>query len=425
MATKFAGTDWNTVLRMLGGGAMLGAGTGAAVTFANHLRELQEGAKPPGGGDDTLYLDLPGKRPQPKQASSNGNNATTFAYSGLAGMAGTALAYNAVRSIYNRQRKKELDNELAQAHHVYLQGNADAKSASQYSIPTKMVGTGYLAFLMTALGSAVVANKMLQKRFPPIQSPTVGQPKKIVVRTVDPETRQPYPKDEVSPDAMEGVVRSQMADTKMASHNDVVTVVSALASGRVSEVKELIKSAGVDGMLAAVKGANWRNTNPVERNLAITLLCTDGLLKEALAPMVAAEFFKSATWTFSILPTLNDHQREHLTGLVESSTQAVREAALAPLMSKLAASDESIKKAEELSISPLKTLFVAGALTSILDKPKTQNGDVEEQARRDTAEGQDSPSQHHGGIALETDDDNATEFVKKHMAEIDKARAGQ
>ena len=430
---KFSSTDWNTVLRMLAGGSMLGGGVGAAVTFANHLKELQDRAKPVSSDADTLYLDLPAK-PQPTKAAStadngNANTASTFALSGLAGLAGTALAYNAVRSIYNRQRKKQLENDLAQAHHIYIQGNTE-KAASAYSMPTKVVGSGYLAVLLTALGSAVVANSMLKKRYPAMQSPIEGQPRKIVVRSVDPTTHQPVGNMEgaadVSPDAVEGLARTQLARTKMAAQNDLVTVVSALACGRGAEMKELIKSAGVDGMMEAIKGASCDHINPVERNLAVSLLAHDTLLREALSPMIAAEFFKEATWTFDVLPSLNPQQCEHLTALVKSAAIAAREQALAPVLSKWDAAYEAgnagiVKRAEEVSISPMKTLFVAGALNSILDKHH-DDPNTEEQARRDTAEGQDSPKTTGVGVDLEVDDESAQKFVDKHLREIDKLR---
>ena len=430
---KSSSTDWNTVLRMLAGGSLLGGGAGAAITFANHLKELQDRAKPVSTDADTLYLDLPAKpNPNAKVASADGNanTASTFALSGLAGLAGTALAYNAVRSIYNRQRKQQLEKELAQAHHIYLQGNAE-KAASAYSMPTKVVGSGYLAVLLTALGSAVVANNMLNKRYPSIQSPNEGQPKKIVVRTVDPTTHQPIsgmggPAADVSPDAVEGLARTQLARTKMAAQNDLVTVVSALACGRCDEMKNLIKTAGVDGMMEAIKGASRSHISPVECNLAVSLLANDTLLRESLSPMIAAEFFKSATWAFDVLPSLNEAQRSHLTSLVKSAAVAAREQALAPVLAKWDAAHQAgnagiVKRAEEVSISPMKTLFVAGALNSILDK-NHDDPNSEEQARRDSPEGQDSPEAKGVGVDLEVDDESAQKFVDRHLQEIDNLR---
>ena len=136
--------------------------------------------------------------------------------------------------------------------------------------------------------------------------------------------------------------------------------------------------------------------------------------------MIAAEFFKNASWTFDVLPTLTEHQKYHLEKLAETSAVAVREATLAPLMAKLASGD-SVKRAEELTISPLKTVFVTGALGSILGKHR-DGQDVEEQARRDSPEGQDSPRPSHPGVELEVDDDSAMKFVQKNLAEIDKLR---
>ena len=434
---KQSGVDWGSVARTLAGGAMLGTGAGAAVTFLNHLKELQTNSKPVGeDGDDSdiLYLELPKSRltPAPVRnpykraaASPNSNTATTFALSSLAGLVGSALAYNTVRDAYTRRRKRELEGDLSQAQHVYLNQLPGTKMASQYSMPTKMIGTGYLALLLTALGSAVVANKMLQKRFPPLQSPTVNQPRKIVIRSVDPETHKPLtegkPLTDTSPDAVEGVVRTQMADTKMAAHNELVDVVCAIAAGRANELKELVKTAGVDGMLAAVKGASREDTNPVDRNLAITWMCHDPLMKEALAPIIAAEFFKSASWTFDLLPHLSTLglDEEHLIGLVESSTQAVRGNILRPVLEKMAA----VKSAEETGVSPLKTLFFAGALNSIMDPSKR---DAVQDHMMNTSRAEESPTKakyHRQGVDLEIGDDDARRFAQSALPSVDRTLA--
>ena len=428
-ATKQAGVDWPSVAKMLGGGAMLGAGAGAAVTFLNHLKELRQNANPPPTDDNTLYLDLPA-RPQPrrKMASANANTAPTFALSSLAGLVGAGLAYNTVRDVYNRRRKREIEGDLSNEQHVYLGALPGMKQASQYSLPTKVVGTGYLGFLLTALGSAVVANKMLQKRFPPIQPATAGQPKRIVIRSVDPKTHQPVSEmgsSDVSPDAMEGVVRTQMADTKMASHNDVVNVVCAVAAGRADEITSIAKEAGIDGMLDAVKGASQVDTDPVNRNLAITWICNDPFMREALAPTIASEFFKSASWTFDLLPRLHTLglDEDHLVGLVEASTQAVRANTLSPVLDKCA----SVKSAEE-GISPLKTLFFAGALKSIMDDGITEHDDSVHGQSTNVMKSEDSPQgdrigRPRQGVDLEVDDTAASQWAKKNLPTIDKTLA--
>lgn len=435
--TKQAGVDWPSVAKMLAGGALLGGGAGAAVTFLNHLKELQAAAKPP-SDDDVMYLDLPAKQPKAppmtrgyKRASDDTNTAPTFALSSLAGLVGSALAYNTVRDVYNRRRKRELEKSLDEAQHVHL-GNLTQKAASQYSIPTKVIGTGYLGLLLTALGSAVVANKMLQKRFPEVKSPELGKPKRILIRTVDPKTNKPVqesPVEEVSPDATEGVLRTQLADTKMAAHNELVSVVCAVAAGRGEELKNLIKAAGVEGMMAAVKGAELVKTSSVNRNLAATWLCHDPLMKAALSPMIAAEFFKSASWTFDLLPKLEEFglKEAHLIGLVEASTQAVRANTLEPVLTKMA----SVKQAEGVELSPLKTLFFAGALKTIMDDVPEKEGIKEHELADDTASSDQSSTavdtgrKHRHGVDMYVSGDEAKQWVQRHAPELDQTLARQ
>lgn len=430
---KSAGIDWPTVAKMLGGGAMLGGGLGAGVTFLKHLNELREGAKPPtapNNDSDVLYVDIPERQPAPvrrKFASANNQNtASTFALSSLAGLVGTALAYNTVRDVYNRRRQRELETQLGNAQHIYLGNLGQMKSASQYSMPTKMIGTGYLALLLTALGSGVVAKKMLDKRFPVVENPVANRPRKVVIRSVDPTTHQPLESGtelpgSTSPTAMEGLVRTQMAEPKMAAHNELADVIAAAAAGRTDEIKSLIKTAGVDGMLAAVKGASLTAHDPVRNNFAITWVCHDPLVANAIAPIAAAEFFKCASWTYDVLPRLAQMglDEAHLIGLVESSTEAVRSAALKPVFSKLASAKVAEFGGEHEGLSPMKTLFFAGALKTILDHPnREQASDHQDQT---SVNGEEEHNQHTHGIPVEVTDDHANRFVRSIMPDMDRA----
>jgi phage FluMu protein Com len=474
---KFAGVDWSSVARMLGSGALLGAGAGASVTFLKHLKELQDNAKPIGedaSDPNVLYVDLPAPAPKGQMAAqpvkratanNNSNTASTFALSSLAALVGSGLAYSTVRDVYNRRRKREVENDLTNAQHIYLGGQAkmasqthtcavcskkfttdkgvnlykikcpecdDAKSASQYSMPTKMIGTGYLGFLLTALGSAVVAKKMLDKRFPPLESPTAGQPRKIVVRHVDPITHAPVDAGDtldgsISPNAMEGVVRTEMSHPKMAAHNDIANVVAAAASGRAEEIRELIQSVGVDGMFDAVKGASANSTDPVYNNLAITWMCNDPLVSNAVAPVVASEFFKCASWTFELLPKLASLglSESKLIGLVESAAEATRCEALKPVFTKLATVKQA---AAEHGMSPMKTLFFAGALKTILDDPKRNQ--MSEHQDTNTVDGSESPGgkskpKTQDGMVFEVSDDSANRFAHRMMPAVDKTLARQ
>jgi len=94
---KQAVIDWPTVLKLMGGGAMLGTGIGAGSSLVNYLSNLNAKAKAKqdtSRDDDVLYLDLPSKPlpavPGVKQAASG--SPATFAFGGLGTMLVRGLA---------------------------------------------------------------------------------------------------------------------------------------------------------------------------------------------------------------------------------------------------------------------------------------------------------------------------------------------
>ena len=371
---KQAAIDWNTVLKLLAGGAVTGAGLGAGTSYLRYLKALNEQASADtSADDDVLYLDLP-SRPQVAAGRRKRASTGTFAMGGLAGILGTIVAYNAVRDLYQRSQKKRLQKELDQAQNIYVGDLSTqsglAKGASQFSPLTKGVGTLYLAGILAALGSGVVANRLLQKTFPPIKSPNRGKPRKIVVRSKSPEDEEVItPKEGVNPDSVEGLVRSNLVMPKEA-HADGMTadLVVAAAMGRCEEIRDNISSYGLDAALDMVKGARFEDPGLLRKHLAVTWLCNDPFVSTAMEPLIAAEFYDRTPWACKLAAHVPEQYHENLMNLVGAACRDVRHNVFKKIAAFIQTPDVFAKQA-----STLETMLLANTLRSVLDdKPEPE-----------------------------------------------------
>ena len=435
---KQAAVDWMTVLKTLIGGGLLGGGVGAATGLARHLSNLNDKVKAQqdtSKDDDILYVNLPAKR----AGKEDRNTAGTFAMAGLAGLMGTYGAYNLVRDVYSKMRKRELQKEIDQSQQAYIGGLSGTKEASgQFSGITTGVGSAYLAGLLSILGSAIITNKILQKQFPAIKSPLRNRPRKIVIRQAPDEQGmdKTIPVEDASPEAMENVVRMNLENGKSASVNELEDVVCAVANGRADELLDVLYSNspdGVDTMLDLVKGAGFEKVSSVNRNLAITWICTDPVMSKALAPVVAAEHYSWNPYC-KMASFIDPAFHDDLVGIAESVAAGVRKEAFAPLISKLP--DQLVKKASEESIfqSPMvNRLLVADAIKRmILENP--QQGRVQAQnqtpdkpistdnsgsASEDSTVDPSQPAK--GKTVIEAEDDDSSDFLQNNKDVIDEA----
>jgi hypothetical protein len=110
---------------------------------------------------------------------------------------------------------------------------------------------------------------------------------------------------------------------------------------------------------------------------------------------------------------------------VESAAEATRCEALKPVFTKLATVKQA---AAEHGMSPMKTLFFAGALKTILDDPKRNQ--MSEHQDTNTVDGSESPGgkskpKTQDGMVFEVSDDSANRFAHRMMPAVDKTLARQ
>lgn len=437
---KISAIDWATVAKLLAGGALTGAGLGAGTSLVRQLQALNEKAqasKDTAYDDDVLYLHLPSKQQpapaanrrnqtvSPKFASTvspDANSVGTFAIGSLAGLAGTFGAYNLVRHIYQKARKKQLQKELDAAQNIYI-GNLGTtsklqKQASQFSNLTKGIGTGYLGLILSAIGSGIVANRMLQKQFPPLRNPQRDRPRKIVLETDNP-TEAKTTETNVSPDAVESLVRTELANPKVAYADcGLADMVAAIAQGRGYEAKNNL-AFSVDMAFEAVKGARHQPTSTLNQNLAITWMCTDPLVKEALAPVIAAEFYDMAPGIAKIASYVDREYHEGLVKVAEASVQETRKAIYARIMNL----PQMQKCAESGEGTGLDGSLLAQALQKLLSL-KTDKGEKTNDVpmHTNTTPSVDSPdmsASRKGLPAYEVQDDEALKFKNRYGPMLD------
>lgn len=426
MKTKQAAVDWPTVLKLMGGGAALGTGVGAASTLVQYLNNLNMRAKKKRDtslDDDVLYLNLPAaKEASVKSADNDRGTAATFAFGGLGSLMGAYLAYNLVRSQAAKIRRQQLQGELDNAQNTYLTGLAGVKQASQFSGVSKVVGSGYLAGLLTILGSAILTNKILQRQFPSGREGRSTQPRKIVIRSQKPGMEKEIPAVGTSPDAMENLARLNLANQKSASAWGLTDLVAAVGQGRGAEIKEMVKTAGLDAAMEITKGASDEEYSRLGENLAISWLAHDPLMSEALAPYLAAQFhndsptFSKAAAALLANPDVDPQELDELVGLTEVVAREVRKEAFANITTKFDQAGLIKTAARSVAFNPLgEKLMVADAVTSLLDR--LRDGEVSLPERL-------PPVRRRKPVrppSFKVEDPEAAQFLEKNKDLIDQA----
>lgn len=427
---KSAAVDWPTVMRALAGGGLAGLGIGATTTLLSHLNALQEKAnqsQDTSNDDNVIYLNL--RRPQkPGMKMASANNAPTFALAGLAGLGGMYGAYSLVRGMHQKMRKKQLQRELDDSQQIYLdnltRSNGFGKSASQYGLLTKGVGGAYMAAMLAALGSGVIANRIMQKQFPSIQDPMRDRPKKIVIRSVGPngqpeEDVEPVP--DASPEGVESLLRNQLANKRAAVNSGFAGLVDMAASGRCEQIKEALsrdRDDKIEILMSRADGFQMEKVSGLNRNLAVSWIAHDPLVSHSVQPLLAAEFQDWAPGYCKWAAFVDAEDREvgdALVGVAEETTRLMRAGGYQKVLRHVKSANE-----HEGIPGPLKVLVMADALKKMLSENQDRDISAEiTQGAGDVPKSQDSPAMN--GVNMEISDPDAEHFYQKNHRAVDSA----
>ncbi len=321
------------------GGLMLGGGTAAVVAALNLLnnlnkeKELEDESRL---NDDTLYISDP-KKPMGKAAAEAGVSpllapglATTGAILGAGG------AYALVQSVWNAAEKRRRQAMLDQAQQETIRA-ADAevaKTAAQappaaaadpkFNLGDLLTATPVALPLLTMLATGGLTYAALNKSFPVVGKPKRNGPKRIrVMRDGQPTPYEvpPGEEEEESPDLAKAATHTDLEDagyeflaTMVASsRKGTITgdLISKAARGGLEAMEELLKEAGVDALLASLKGASDHELPGDLRMLGTMALFKSATLSSTVTAIAASEYLENFGALYG--ETLGDH--EHMSKL--------------------------------------------------------------------------------------------------------------
>lgn len=316
--------DKDLVSNYLLGGAAAGGGVALATALVNYLRHLKSEADESDDDDDTIKIYK--QAPQEKVAMTLGGPLALTG--GLVSAAGT---YALVNKLYEMFRKNQAQKKLDEAQNIFLESQGykrmdDKKKKSDKDEDTEKsasVGKGMsvselgvsipLALpLLMALGSGVVAHKLLNKSFP-VKKREVQSPKRIEIvdAPVDEEDELDKKAGISDTDGFEFLLRT-IHMTKAAS-SDISNLIATTADGRLKDFKKTAGILGFADALDTVKGAADALTiEPLTEQIAISCLAKSASVGSQTKLLAAAEFAELYPSFFKAASKLNEKQQNAL-----------------------------------------------------------------------------------------------------------------
>ena len=306
------------------GGALLGGGTAAVVAALGLLHSLnkeREMEDPTRLDDDTLYISDPNK----KHVKAASEGVSPLLAPGLAltgGIVGAGAGYALVQGIWNsiekRRRQKLLDEAQHDAINTADQEVAKSASAAQpkVNLSDLLTAAPVALPLLTMMATGGITYAALEKYFPTIKRPQSSAPRRIRLGP----NNAPLP-DDIAADISDKHFRNAapvepvegMKSASVFQHTDLEDAggeflasfvaasrkgtitgdfISKAASGELEAMEYLFKSAGIDSLIASLKGAGNRNQPQELRMLGTMALFKSAALKDTVRSIAAAEYLE-------------------------------------------------------------------------------------------------------------------------------------
>jgi len=344
--------DGGNILRYLLGGALTGGGLAAAYNYYKDYSELEDEVdaqekEEMESNNSRKMVNLGKVASLHKEAEYEyqyGNSAADKLLRWTATGAGLAGGYFGIKEIYDRIKEKKLNEELEVAQEEYL-NTLHAKREQERNkyasldksaevLGTSMAGMGSI-LLALAIASGVITNKSLDDAFPGVK-PTGkkddlgGRPISLKKRRSDPMANE-SPSDKTvldengeeiktvssdkSSDARDdaeevgNLIRVTTADKEVEKNAGFDDLIHAVALGRTEEIKESIPY-GIDQVFDIIKGAGMEKISAFERELAIEVLASEPMLKEAFTPLFAAEYNEMSPYIVEASRNIKESSKE-------------------------------------------------------------------------------------------------------------------
>lgn len=300
MSSILSQRDKDLVSNYLLGGAATGGGLALATALVNYLKHLKDEKDKSEDDDDTIKIY---KAPQEKVAMTLGGPLALTG--GLVSAAGT---YAIVNKLYELLRKQRAQEKLDEAQNIFLESQGykkldkkekkeseeTEKSASGKGMSMSELGISIpLALpLIMALGSGVVAHKLLNKSFP-IKKREVQAPKRIEIVDAPKEDEEENLLDKEAgindTDGFEMLLRT--VDMAKSASSDVSNLIATTADGRLKDFKKAASAIGFADALDTIKGASRAVVaEPLREQLAISCIAKSASVGEQTKLLAAAEF---------------------------------------------------------------------------------------------------------------------------------------
>jgi hypothetical protein len=330
MSSILSQRDKDLVSNYLLGGAAAGGGLALATALVNYLKHLKDEQDESEDDDDTIKIYK--QAPQEKVAMTLGGPLAITG--GLVSAAGT---YALVNKLYEALRKKQAQDKLDEAQNIFLETQGykkvdkqknkkeekkeeTEKSASGKAMSASELGVSIpLALpLIMALGSGVVAHKLLNKSFP-VKSREPQAPKRIeIVDAPQPEEEEKEKESLLDKEAgitdadgFEFLLRT-IHMTKAAS-SDVSNLIATAADGRLKDFRKVANVLGFADALDTVKGAAKSiYADPLTEQLAISCLAKSASVGEQTKLLAAAEFADMYPTFFKTASQLSEKKKNAL-----------------------------------------------------------------------------------------------------------------
>jgi hypothetical protein len=321
--------DKDLVSNYLLGGAATGGGLALATALINYLKHLKDTKDESEDDDDTIKIYK--QEPQEKVAMTLGG---PLALTG--GVVSAAGTYALVNKLYEMFRKNQAQKKLDEAQNIFLEtqgykkvdkkkkkeDNASEeeeeteKSASGKPMSASELGISIpLALpLLMALGSGVVAHKLLNKSFP-VKKKEVTGPKRIEIVDAPEEDEEEKLLDKEAgindTDGFEFLMRT--VDMAKSASSDVSNLIAITADGRLKDFRKVANTIGYADALDTVKGASKAIcADPLTEQLAISCIAKSASIGEQTKLLAAAEFADLYPSFYKAAANLSDKKKNAL-----------------------------------------------------------------------------------------------------------------
>ena len=369
-------------------------------------------------------------------------NSDTAALSYLGMALAAYLGYTGVNKVFNRVRERRLQKELDLAQQVYIDRMApppdpmlgkEASVKSAISRPTFAMTVAKALPLLIALGTAVAAYRVLDKHSP-LPKKTGTKPKRIVLRSQGSRKESPVP-DDIAADDVEHLLRTTMAKESRANDNGLHDLVSYVGNGGFDSFKSNFKKFGFDTALNMIKGARFDNKSALDKNIAISLVSRDEVLKPSVAVLAASEFYDMSPGIMKSAQALSGEMQEALLKAARELLNNSSAEIYAPVMKELKnqIGNQAFDKvmAKEAFVGDVSTML---ALKNLFSGKSDEQGGQEENVQNSgklqvpTSKSSDDKEYNdkktdQKKVYLQIQDDEAKKFWTKNKDIIDEALA--